>query len=138
MKSLIPLVSLFILIGCENSVSLENIDQLNGYWEIVEVEFNDGQVKKYTVNPSIDYIEVKGMRGFKKKVHPKFDGSYDTSNDAENFTLLKKEDNIIFFYENSLAQWEEQLVKLEKNAFSITNQDNITYTYKRYEPINIE
>jgi hypothetical protein len=119
-------------------VSLENIEQLNGYWEIAEVEFNNGQKKKYTINPSIDYIEVKDMKGFKKKVHPKFDGSYDTSDDAEGFTLIEKEGNIIFSYKNALAEWEEQLIKLEENTFSITNQDKITYTYKRYEPLNIE
>ena len=138
MKSLLSLICILFLLSCSSSVSLENIEQLNGYWEIAEVEFNDGQKKKYTINPSIDYIEVKDMKGFKKKVHPKFDGSYDTSDDAKAFTLIEKEGNIIFSYKNALAEWEEQLIKLEENTFSITNQDKITYTYKRYEPLNIE
>ncbi len=138
MKYLLFCISLFLVLGCTNNVSDKDISLLNGYWEIAEVEFNDGQKKKYTVNPTIDYIEVKGLKGFKKKVHPKFNGSYDTSDDAEAFTLIKKDGSFIFSYKNSLSQWEEKLVQLKEDTFSVTNQDKITYTYKRYKPLNIK
>ncbi|WP_394970892.1 hypothetical protein [uncultured Croceitalea sp.] len=138
MKYLLFCISLFLVLGCTNNVSDKDISLLNGYWEIAEVEFNDGQKKKYTVNPTIDYIQVKGLKGFKKKVHPKFNGSYDTSDDAEAFTLIKKDGSFIFSYKNSLSQWEEKLVQLKEDTFSVTNQDKITYTYKRYKPLNIK
>jgi len=106
MKRFLFLIPIFFLTACTTSVSKEELLKLNGYWEIVEVEFSNGQKKSYKVNPSIDYIELKEMKGFKKKVQPKFDGTYNVSNDNEPFT--------------------------------IKNEDNITYTYKRYEPIKIE
>lgn len=126
------------LIGCGSPISKPDLNQLNGYWEIVSVEFADGQKKTYTVNPSIDYIELKEMKGFKKKMHPKFDGTYDTSNDLEAFSIIQKEGIFLISYQNNLSAWEEQLIKLEENTFTIVNEDNVTYSYKRYEPINIQ
>lgn len=138
MKRFLFLITTFLLTACTTSVSKEELLKLNGYWEIVEVEFSNGQKKSYKVNPSIDYIELKEMKGFKKKVQPKFDGTYNVSNDSEPFTIIEKEDVFIFAYTNSLSEWKEKLIHVDDNTFTIKNEDNITYTYKRYEPIKIE
>ncbi|WP_350290885.1 lipocalin family protein [uncultured Croceitalea sp.] len=138
MKHIATLLFTFLVFGCATSISKEALDNLNGYWEIAEVEFSNGQKKTYAINPSVDYIELKEMKGFKKKMHPKFDGTYDTSNDAEHFTVIEKDGTFLFSYKNDLSEWEEQIIALEENSFSIINEENITYTYKRYEPIKIE
>ena len=78
------------------------------------------------------------MKGFKKKVSPKIDGSYDTSNDAEKFIILKKNDEYLFSYKNNLSQWQEVIQYINEDTFSIKNEANITYTYKRFVPLNIE
>ncbi len=130
-------ILMIVLTGCSNTISKENLANLDGYWEITEVQFPSGAKKNYTVNPSIDYIEIDKMTGFKKKMSPKFDGSYDTSNDAEIFTIIEKDGQFILSYENKLSKWEERLSTLTKDTFSVINEDNITYKYKRYEPINI-
>ncbi|MDT0606993.1 lipocalin family protein [Croceitalea rosinachiae] len=129
---------LTFFVGCSSAIQKENLNLLNGYWEIVSVEFPDGQKKNYKVNPSIDYIELNKMQGYKKKMHPKLDGTYDTSNDAESFKIIAKGNIFLISYKNDLSAWEEQLTKLEKNSFSVVNEDNITYSYRRYEPINIQ
>jgi len=138
MKHFVFLITLFFLTACTTSISKEELLKLNGYWEIVEVEFNNGQKKSYKVNPSIDYIELKEMKGFKKKVQPKFDGTYNISNDSEPFTIIEKNGTFLLTYSNALSEWEEQLLHLKDNTFTIKNEDNITYTYKRYEPIKIQ
>lgn len=138
MKYFATLFFAFLVLGCSTSISKKALDDLNGYWEIAEVEFSDGQKKTYTINPSVDYIELKEMKGFKKKMHPKFDGTYDTSNAAEHFKLIEKDGAFLFSYKNNLSQWEEQIIAVEENSFSIINEENITYTYKRYKPIKIE
>lgn len=129
---------LFFLVGCSSKVSKKNLEFLNGYWEITAVEFSNGQKKTYNVNPSVDYIKLDKLKGFKKKVQPKFDGSYVISNDTEFFTIFEKDGSLIISFENDLSSWEEQIITLEEDFFSIVNQDNITYSYKRYEPINIQ
>ena len=136
MKQFVYFGIIFLLIGCSNSVSKEDLKHLNGYWEIEEVIFSNGENKKFKVNTTIDYIEIKALKGFRKKVQPKFDGSYSTSDDAEPFTILEKDGMLQFYYKNGLSEWTEKITSLSENNFAVINQDTITYMYKRFQPIN--
>lgn len=136
MKQLISFSIIFLLIGCSKRVSKENLQYLNGYWEIEEVIFSNGENKKFKVSTTIDYIEIDSLKGFRKKVQPKFDGSYTTSNDAELFTIVEKDGDFEFYYKNDLSDWTEKITSLSQSNFSVVNQDTITYLYKRFQPIN--
>ncbi|MCM4170055.1 hypothetical protein DHD32_01070 [Arenibacter sp. TNZ] len=126
------------LIGCQNKVNQVDLPYLNGYWEIDKVSFPDGTNKEYTVNTSIDYIEINDLKGYRKKVQPRFNGTYDTSNDAEMFTIYEKDDVFTINYKTDLSEWHEKIVSLSENSFTVLSEDNLKYHYKRYEPINIE
>jgi hypothetical protein len=127
-----------VVMGCAAEVSKEAIPQLNGYWEIKEVVFPDGQAKEYTMSTTIDYIQVEGFKGFRKKVQPKFDGTFDTSNDAEFFSVQEREGGLIMFYKTELSEWAERLVQLDENHFSVVNEARIRYEYERFSPIDIK
>lgn len=136
MKRIGCLISIFIFFGCTQKVSEEDLAYLNGYWEISEVTFPNGETKEFTINPTIDYIELSGLEGFRKKVQPKFDGNYITSNDAEVFVINKNGGVFEFQYKNEMSQWKEQIKSISKDRFSVVNQDTLTYSYKRFQPIN--
>ncbi|GMN08572.1 lipocalin family protein [Croceitalea sp. MTPC5] len=131
------LLYIFLLVGCTSSIPEKSLPYLNGYWEITEVTFANGEKKNYTVNTSVDFIALEEMKGFKKKVRPKLDGSYTTSDDAEPFTIIQQGDTYILRYKNNLSTWEEQITVLNENNYVVVNQDNITYHYKRFEPLKI-
>ncbi len=131
------LISL-LFISCKQEVSWDDIHHLNGYWEIDKVSFPDGTEKSYAINTTIDYIEVAGKEGFRKKVQPTLKGTFDTSDDAESFTLLERNGGISMHYKNELSEWEEKISSLEQDRFSTTNQEQVTYHYKRFTPINLE
>jgi hypothetical protein len=138
MKSKLVIICLVLLsYACSNTIAEKELPLLNGYWEIEKVTFPDGQTKDYTINESIDYIQLEQLKGFRKKVKPTFNGTYITNDDAEYFTIFKKENHYFFNYKNELSDWTESLQTLTKDHFSVTNEDDITYLYKRYEPINI-
>lgn len=126
------------LIGCQNKVNQLDLPFLNGYWEIEKVSFPDGTEKEYTVNTSVDYIEINDLKGYRKKVQPKFNGTYDTSNDAEMFTIYEKDGVFTINYATDLSEWHEKIVSLSENSFTVLSEDNLKYQYKRFEPINIE
>ncbi|NJB72276.1 hypothetical protein GGR42_002767 [Saonia flava] len=133
------LLLILILTGCsQKKITHEDLTHLNGYWEIDTVTFPDGTTKEYKVNTSVDYIEINSLKGYRKKMHPKFDGTFSTSNDAEQFTILETKDGFIMFYKTNLSDWEEQIVDVSQNHFSVKNKENVTYIYKRFLPINIE
>ena len=135
MKQLFSLGAILLFIGCSNSISKEDLNLLNGYWEIEKVTFANGDSKEFKVSTTIDYIEIKTSKGFRKKMQPKFDGSYATSNDAEPFSIIEKESSYEFHYKNGLSEWTEKITSLSQNNFSVINKDTITYSYKRFQPI---
>lgn len=125
-----------LLFSC-SSVTEDKLTLLNGYWEIIEVEFSNGNKKEYKVNSNVDYFMLKDLNGYRKKVNPKFDGSFETSDDAEPFTILKKNDAFKMSYKNSLSSWEERILSLSDENFSVKNENGTIYRYKRFEPIHI-
>lgn len=138
MRHVVQVVLLLLLIGCSNNVKKENLKNLNGYWEIEQVAFPDGGAKEYRVNTTVDYIELKAQKGYRKKLQPRFDGTYRTSDDAETFEIVEEEGNLIFRYKTELSEWSEQLVDLGDDTFSVVNQDGKRYDYKRFESISVE
>ena len=138
MRRILPFILLLMLLGCKKTAVAEaDLQYLNGYWEIAEVEFPDGSKKQYSVNPSIDFIKLKDGEGFRKKMQPRFDGSYDTSNDTEFFTVSENQETYTLRYKNEFSEWEEKLVSVDSLSFSVTNEEGVTYSYKRFQPIKI-
>lgn len=137
-RSFSYLVILFLL-GCHPKIEKDDLKQLNGYWEIQEVEFPNGNTKDYAISTTIDYLEIdlEKMSGFRKKVQPQLNGSYQTSDDAEPFVILEKDGFLLMMYGEGTLQREEKIVALDKNSFSVCNSENLIYSYKRFEPFNL-
>ncbi len=126
------------LAACQKKISTDDLPLLNGYWEIKQVGLPDGTLKEYTINTTVDYIEVKDLSGFRKKVYPQLDGTFDTSNDVETFSLIQGPDGIEIHYKTEHSEWTEKLLALNDGSFTVTNAENKTYTYHRFQPINIK
>lgn len=137
MKVFWPIVTLFLFVGCSSKVDPEALPHLNGYWEIEKVVFPDGSSKTYEVNTSIDFIQIKGNEGFRKKMQPQFDGTYRTSNDAEQFAVNTEGNSLIMQYSNADNRWEEVLISVSEHHFAVRNESGVTYHYKRYEPLEL-
>ncbi len=126
------------MLGCSSGVSKEDLSQLNGYWEIEQVVFSDGEEKNYKVNAMVDYIHLEGLKGFRKKVRPNFDGTYQTSEDAETFVISKRKGSFILHYKTGFSEWTETIKTLDADTFSVVNEEGKQYYYTRFEPISIE
>lgn len=138
MLKYLNLLMVFLFISCgTTTVNKEQISLLNGYWEIKQVTFSDGTKKEYRMNSTIDYIKLDSLTGFRKKVSPKFNGTFETSDDAEILAIQIENDSIFMEYNTPLHTWKETLVFLSQTNFSVKNDQGITYSYQRFEPINI-
>ncbi len=137
MLRLVSLSLLLLFFGCASKVTETDLKNLNGYWEIKEVTFPNGERKAFKASTNIDYIEIKGLKGFRKKMQPKFDGSFTTSNDANFFSIAKTEVGFEFRYKNEMSEWKEQVLELSQHSFSVINEAGSTYTYQRFQPITI-
>ena len=137
MNKLLLCLGLILVCSCTSSITKKDLPKLNGYWEIKEVVLTDGTKKEYSVNTTVDFIKVDSLSGFRKKVDPKFNGTFETSDDAEPFDIVMDKEAVLIQYQTELDSWKETLISLSESAFSVKNKDGIQYTYERYEPINI-
>ena len=138
MRRILFILVILMLWRCGNpSVNPDDLHYLNGYWEISEVEFPNGATKEYGINPTIDFIHIEDGKGFRKKLKPQFDGTYDTSKDVESLSTATTNGSILLRYSTPLSEWEEKLVRLDSLSFSVVNEEGVTYRYNRFEPIKI-
>src|SRR5690606_18955892 len=138
MKKYILLIFSFVLVSCsKNPESLVN--HIQGYWEIDEVTLADGSKRDYRYNDTVDYIYISdSLTGFRKKLKPGFDGTYTTSEDAENLVLKIENDSLNMYYATPFSKWKETVLKADENQLLVINAKNVKYLYKRFEPINVE
>ena len=69
-QAVFTITSLLLLYSCQTN-RIENLEDLNGYWEIEKVIFPDGNSKEYTFSQSIDYFMLENdSTGYRKKMQP--------------------------------------------------------------------
>jgi len=139
MKKIFILFTIAVLAaGCNKHFEGTDYGKLNGYWEIEKVIMPDGSKKEYGINPTIDYLEVKGTAGFRKKAMPQLDGTYRANDFSENFTIGKEQDKTVLHYNTQYAKWDEELLELTDKELVVRNQHNIEYHYKKPEPFTLK
>lgn len=133
-RTLTSLFFVLIFTGCNTSTTEEDIDNLNGYWEIKRVEKEAENPREYSFNQMVDYIEIEGQQGLRRKVRPQLDGSYIASEDTELFTVIIEGDSINMYYQTPFSSWKETLISSSEDEIEILNQYGIKYTYQRFTP----
>ncbi len=133
---------LFVLglvsIACKQEIKDTDISKLNGYWEIEKVILKDGEKKEYKVNPTIDYIQVKGKNGFRQKVMPQLDGTFATNTIKEKLLISEKDGDFYINYTTDYGKWKEEIVAIEDSVLVLRNTENIEYHYKKHLPFSIK
>lgn len=144
MNKISLLFFIFTLVSCSN-VKKEDINKLDGYWEIREVEMPDGQEKEYKVNETIDYFELEErpqslvvLNGFRQKVMPQFDGTFKTNGIREIIKVLDEGDRFFIEFSTKYGKWKEEIITLEDSTLVLKNKDCLMYKYKKFKPFKLE
>lgn len=126
---------LLTLLSCGSPTPEEMQAHLNGYWEIEKVKLSDGSEKTFRINTTVDYIEVRGDTGVRKKVSPQPDGTFLTFEQQEQFKVIIRNDSLVLRYKTPYDQWEETVLKASPTELVLLNKDLKAYHYKPYQPI---
>jgi len=137
MNKLSCLFIFLICVACAKYDAKPFIKNIDGYWEIERVILSDGSEKKYNFNKSIDFFEIKDTLGVRKKLQPKLDGSFISTNDRQLFTLHIKNDSLRMHYQNHLSKWIETVILAKEDQLIIKNEAGNTYFYKPYHKIKL-
>ncbi|GGG57751.1 lipocalin family protein [Bizionia arctica] len=132
------LILTILLFGSCSKNPEKNIEHLLGYWEIKEVQLPDGSKKNYTYNDTVDYIEVSdSLTGFRVKLKPRFDGTYETSKDSEQFTIKVENDSLNLYYKTPFDSWKETILLATGEELKVINKNKVVFLYKKFIPIDI-
>ncbi|TYA53851.1 lipocalin family protein [Formosa maritima] len=125
-------------ISCSNNPEIY-IEHLEGYWEIEEVILADGSKKSYTYNDTVDFIEISdSLDGFRMKLKPALDGTFETSKDSEQFTIKIENDSLNLYYKTPFDTWKETVLLTTENQLKVINKNKAVFLYKRFKPLNLE
>lgn len=138
MKKIISIIVFAtVVISCSKSVSEQDLQHLNGYWEINEVKTPDGETKTYQSNNNTDYFVLNDQNGMRSKVVVQLDGTILSNGIQENFTVKDSANAIYLNYQTEFSQWTEKVDQLTADELIIINDNNIKYIYKRFIPVVI-
>jgi hypothetical protein len=138
MKKIGLLFFVFLLISCHSAIKKEDLNKINGYWEIKQVIFSTGKTKDYKVNETIDYFELKDNHGFRQKVMPQFDGKFQTNNIKEKIKVVEKGNSFFIEYATKFGKWEEEILTVQDSTLVLKNKENLEYTYKKFKPFSFK
>ena len=128
---------LFVLLfaACSKSEPAD-VAKLSGYWEIQKVTSDGEQKKEYKMNDTFDHFEINGKTGSRSKVLPQFDGTFQTNEQPEYFTVSVADGKTYLNYKTQYATWKEQIVSLEDSVLVTKNNQDLEFNYKRTGPLN--
>lgn len=127
----------FILLSC-GGVNEADLPKINGYWEIEKAIMPDGSEKDYTINPTIDFFELKGKQGFRKKVMPQVDGTYLAGDNQEKIAITTADGKTYMSYTTEYARWKEEIIKLNDEELVLKNEHDMEYHYKKPIPFSVK
>ena|SRR5690554_98159 len=138
MKKIVSIIVFsIVVISCSKSVSEQDLQHLNGYWEINEVKTPDNETKVYQSNNNADYFVLNDQNGTRSKVVVQLDGTIQSNGIQENFTVKDSANAIYLNYQTEFSQWTEKVDQLTADELIIINDNNIKYIYKRFIPVVI-
>lgn len=139
MKRLFTIIfSIVFLASCQHKISREDLQKMNGYWEIEKVVLSDGEEKEYKINETIDYFEVKDNQGFRKKVVPQFDGKYLVNDQKEDIKIVEKDEVFFINYTTPYGNWTEEILEISDEKLVLKNQTDLEYHYKKPTPFSLK
>lgn len=135
MKQILVILIILTNLSCKKNPETY-IKHLNGYWEIEKVILATGEEHSYNYNELIDYLSVSdSLKGFRKKVKPLLNGTFETSKDAEQFILKIEHDSLNIYYKTDFSSWKETILQASESELKIINKDKNIYIYKPYKAI---
>jgi len=137
LRNTIYLFLLLLVTSCAKSTD-EQISLLNGYWEIASVENSNGDRKEYGISQNIDFIQIENGKGVRKKVQANLTGEFKATNAQENIDVVTNNNKITLQYSTRYDSWNETIIKVTQDKLVVQNDEGLTYTYRRYEPLNLE
>lgn len=129
--------AVLVINGCRQSPE-EKLSNINGYWEIASTQLPDGEVKEFSISENIDFIEIVDMKGIRKKVQADILGNFKATPLNQNIDVEIVDHKLILHYSTAEGKWNEEVIEANPEKLVLKNQEQIIYTYRKYQPISLD
>lgn len=127
-----------LITACNRQDPKEQIKYIDGYWEIKRVEIPPDSVVEYEFNETLDYLDLKGTTGFRKKVRPQLDGSFLVTENSEEIEARFEDGELFIYYTTPYDTWKDRVIHAEEDQIKLENERGYIYHYQRYSPITTD
>ncbi|MDC1327256.1 hypothetical protein N8252_02915 [Ulvibacter sp.] len=134
--NILLLAIFFVFNSCGKKDATIQKDKLGGYWGIESVQLPNGNIKDFSINAVVDFVEISEEKGVRTKVAPQFDGSFVNNGTAEKFQLIVENDSLNLYYTTPFDSWKETVLVATDSLLKILNRDSKIYTYKKFRKFN--
>ena len=131
---LISILTATLWTAC-TGISSDDLNHLEGYWEISKVEAHGETFSPRGGAPAVDYYQMlNDSMGIKKKMVPSFGEKYSSSEDLIQYKILTVDGNYSLQFSSALEEWEEEIKSLSQEEMILFHNDK-SYHYKRHQKI---
>lgn len=131
MNKKITLILCCIAFSCAEKVDINQVEKINGYWQISKVEPIDGEKKEYKVNENYEYFELKNKVGFHKKVRWQPMGAFLVDDMQEKMEANQKEDKVQLKFSSKFGKHTEMVTQLTDSLLVLESENGSEFYYKK-------
>ena len=126
---------LLILSACKSQVDLS---QLDGYWQIQEVRFQNGSSKAFAYSSTVDFFQlIDENQGILKKLDARVDGKFFANKAEQRFTLQKDSNEAVLIQIEGQELISYELKKLNTEELHLYDQKlSRLLVYLKFTPLN--
>lgn len=122
-----------VFFSCAPKVEINQLDALNGYWQIAKVETAEGEEKEYKANENYDYFEYKDKSGFHKKVRWQLNGKFLTDDLQEEIKVVEVDNKVYLEFSSSFGKHKDQVLKISEKELVLEAENGNDNYYTKVE-----
>lgn len=131
MRRIVLVLCALSVFSCTEKVAIENVEMINGYWQIAKVETADGEEKDYPVNENYEYFDIKNKSGFHKKVRWQPMGTFLVDDLQEKMTASVKDGQVVLDFSSDFGKHAEKIIQLTDSLLVLESQEGADFHYKK-------
>ncbi|MES2811615.1 MAG: lipocalin family protein [Bacteroidota bacterium] len=131
MKRIGFLLIAFVVFSCSEKVDINQIEKINGYWQITKVETTDGEKKEYKINENYEYFELKNKVGFHKKVRWQPMGTFLVDDLQEKMVATPKDTKVELKFSSKFGKHTEVVNQLSDSLLVLESENGSEFYYKK-------
>ncbi|MEK9603983.1 MAG: hypothetical protein VW127_06130 [Flavobacteriaceae bacterium] len=131
MSKLVFIGLLLFIFGCENKIKPSDLALINGYWSIDYITHKDETFHPKGALKLLDFYEINGKEGIRKKVQPRWDNKFLITEDLNKFKIVFESNRYYLGFETAWDQWREEILKLNQDQLILKHQEK-SYHYIRH------